>query len=546
MKSKRAYLPGQLRLILAIALVHIIAWLTYYGQIPAGQYPGEEARTTLDSALNLAKGIPTNASGHSLYTYTLSFLARFFATSESLTSAARALNALAFIVAAGFCASAAGHYWRRNRAIWIAGLLVALNPVLVFWAGEVSPSLLATAWMSIALWRLLTWLNRPKSRHSLWVAICLSIAAAFETSLLPLALLWPVLAYFYPQSERTRHLISALIPTALVGGLILVSSLQLQNPFGWHFGSFGSGLYQALSSQETFDDKSFSLYRQLHLILFLNPIHWGLLFILAGAGCYVRLKDGYSRHSILLAVGSLGIFAISLTLNGSGSQARASLIPLLAVFASGVVLLPKIWHRASRSTRRKIQLGGACLGLFAYAGYFGQNQSNTWERDYVYLAKANLLWGNNEQAATWAEKALELNPNQSDTQKVLVLAEFNDWAMSSQPRALPSETAEIYLKAVQQIESTPTTQTIRAIYQYKLREIEAAQATWHAQRDKSALAQLCLYWTGQITEISPQAINTYPDDPYSELLQKAVALDRNALDYGSIEKLLDNMLAFTY
>ena len=545
----RLLLNGQLRLILGISLVYLVAWFAHYSQIPAGQYPSEQARATLEAALDLAAGQQSeapDASGHSLYTYALSVLAKFFVTTESLTHAARALNALALILATYFCASVAGHYWQRNRSAWIAGLLVGLNPVLIFWAGEVSPSLLATACMSMALYKVLPWLRRPKARDSLWIASCLVMAAAFETCLVPLVLLWPAFAGLYPNHKRISHLFLASIPATLTCGLILVSKLQLQDPFALNFSQIYSGLYSALSSQESDDGKSFSFYRQLHFLLLLNPIHWGAVFIMAGAGFYVRLKDGHRGHSVLLAVCILTIFAISFALNESGSQARASLIPLLAIFASGVALLPKIWGHAGTRTRRKITIGTALLTLFAYAGYFGQNQSKTWEHEYTYLAEANLQFGNNDRTATWAEKALELNPEHLEMQEIRIITQFNEWASGNRQRTLPIEAAQEYLKTAQEIEGTATTHSIEAIYQYKLRENESAKAVWIAARDECALAVLCLYWTGAITEITPSDLENYAGRHYHGLLKAATEIDRSALDYGKTEKLLDNILALAY
>ncbi|MGZ0654329.1 hypothetical protein ACWPKS_01875 [Coraliomargarita sp. W4R72] len=544
--SSSENLPRQLRLILAVTIVHVVAWFAYYNQIPAGQYPSDETRATLHTAQAIASGLPTDASGHSLYTYTLSVLARFFESSESLTKAARALNAIALIFATGFTASAAGHYWRRNRTVWIAGLFVGLNPILVFWAAEISPSLLATVCMSVALWRVLPWLRHPRTRDSLAVSISLVLAAAFETSLLPFALFWPVLAYIHPQHKRTRHFTLALIPPALIGGLVLVSSLQLQAPLLWNLDQIGHGVYQALGGPESYDGKSFDLYRQLHLILFLNPIHWGALFILAGMGMYARLKDGHRQRSILLAIGTLAVFAISYALNESGHQARVSLIPLLAVFAAGVALFPKIWHHASKRTRRKILALGIVLSLFTYAGHFTQNQSEKWERDYIYLAKANIELGYNDRAATWAQKALDISPDRDDMKTVLVLAQFNDWATSNRQRTLPIEITKTYLEATQALGDTVTPQTIHAIYQYKLREIETAQKIWQAQREQSALALFCLYWTGIIAELTPEEIEAHAGQPYYDLLQAATEMDRNALNYSNTEKQLDNILAFAY
>ncbi|WPJ95289.1 hypothetical protein SH580_17850 [Coraliomargarita algicola] len=544
--STTLLLPGQLRLILAIALVHVVVWFSYYSQLPAGQYPDEAARETLQAAQNLAIGLPTQTSGNTLYTYTLSILARFFESSESLVIAARTLNALALILSTGYCASAAGRYWRRNRTVWIAGLLVGLNPVLVFWAGQISPSLLATACMSVALWRMLRWLRRPKARDSVGVSIYLTLAAAFETCLLPLPLVWPLLAFLYPHRKRVMHGILALAPPILLLGFVLVSSLQLQSPLLWNFDQIGTGIYKALGNLEGYDGRSFALYRELHLILLFNPIHWGLLLILAGLGMYARLKDGHRGDNILLAVSILALFALSSALNEGGSQARATLIPLLSLFAAGISLLPKIWRRASQRTRRKIQVGTILLALFAYAGHFTEDQSQTWERDYIYLAEANIQLGNNDRASTWAEKALEINPNNTEMQEVIVMAQFNDWAMGTRQRSLPIEDIKAYQETSQPNTASATTQAIYAIYKYKLRELEAAQAIWKLQRDASALALLCLYWTGQIAEITPGEAKAYEGQPYYELLRDAIKVNRNALEYGNTEKLLDNILAFAY
>ncbi len=539
--STRAFLPGQLRLILAITLVHAIAWFAYYSQIPAGKIPTDDARVTLDAALSLAHGTASQANGYSLYTYCLSVLARIFDHADSLINAARGLNTLALILTTGFCASAAGHFWRRNRAVWCTGLLLGLNPVLVFWAGEVSAALPAAACVSIALWRALRWLRHPRLRDSLWVGGFLALGAAFETALLPIALAWPTLAYFFSRQERPAHFLSALVLPAALYALIALTSLNLQSPVQWNLNEIGLRLYDAFGNREQYDDKSYGLYRQLHLILFINPIHWGALFLLTCAGFYVRLKDGHRGHSVLMAILLLALFALSYALQESGSQARSSIIPLLSIFAAGVTLLPKIW-----SHKRKIQIGTVTVGLFTYACYLGAGTNITWERDYIYLAQANIALGNNDRASTWADKALELNPNSHGMQEVMILALFNDWATGNTPRSLPIESTREYLEATRQIVNTPTTYAIQGIYHYKLRETQAATAIWNSEAGDSALSLLCRYWTGEITELSTEQIAAYEDSPYHELLQEAQKINRSALEYNMTEKLLDNMLAFAY
>lgn len=536
-----------LLIILGITLVYAGAWLAYYGQIPAGQSTSQAAQATLNSALALAEGrtsLTAEPQTHSLYTYTLSWLAHFCDNDKSLTTAARALNTLALIIATSFCTLAAGRYWRRNRTAWLAGLLVGLNPVLMFWTGEISPCLLATAAISIAVNRSLHWLRHPKALDSLWVSASLLLASAFETSLLPFALVWPICALLITSRKRLLNFSLAAAPLAIATGLMFATTWQLQTPWSWHTQDIGTEIYKALSNQEAQDDKSFSLYRQLHFLLLLNPIHWGLLIILAGGGCYTRIKDGYRARSVILAIAALALFSVSLALNNSGSQARATVIPLLAIFAAGASLLPKIWQHASSRTQSKIIIGGVLLTLFSYGYMLSSQEEKTWEQDYIYLAQAHMQYGSHDRALTWAQKALELNPDRIDMQAILIRAQFNDWAL--QQRTLPIENAKNYLAASQSISGTPIVESIQAIYQYKLHESAKALATWQTQRHESALALLCLYWTGSIEEITIEEVNSHKGKAYFELLQAASEVDRDALKYSTTEKLIDNILAFAY
>lgn len=544
--------PGQLALLLAIALVHVSAWFAYYGELPAGQYQIDEARATLDSARAIAEGQSSEASvetGTPLYTYALSLLARFSETDEGITAAARALNALAILWITGICASTASRYWQSNRAVWIAGLLVGLNPMLVFWAAEISPALLAAACMSSAVIYLLPWFKQTSKRSNLIIALSLTLASALQTALLPIALLWPLLACLYPIQKKIVHLGISVLPPVILFALVFLTELSFHTPWQWETGPLAEesqSIYTALANQETPQGKSFSLYRELHFFLLLNPIHWGALFLLACAGFYARLKEHPWSPTALVAMAMLLLFALSFSLNDGGSQTRASLLPLMAIFAAGAYQIPRIWQRLEDFSRLRLIFAGLLLAVFSYAADFVGDPSKQWESDYVYLARANLAMDQNDRATTWAEKALELKPGRLDMQEVLVLAQFNEWALSSQPRTLPAEIVREYLAATEQVQDKSTLRTIRAIYQYKLRNSAKAVAGWQAEKATCPLALLCLYWTGNIQQEDLGNLEVYSGSPYHKLLIDAVRIDRNALGYTDIEKQVDNLLALAY
>lgn len=546
MKQSGPFLPGQLRLILATGLVYILAWFAYFSRIPAGIYLGPEGIEALDQAMALAQGQSSGGGGYSLYVFLLSLLARLFDDGQSLTLAARGLNGIALLAATGLTASAAGHYWRRNRAVWIAGILIALNPVLVFWAGEVTPCALATAFVAASVWRIMPWLRGPRTRQTLWIGALPALAACFETTLVPFVLAWPALAFFYTSRRRTAHLLYAVSFPLTVGGLLLISNTQLQSPLNMSFGDFGVGLYDALANHEAYDGKSFGLYRQLHALLLVNPVHWGALFILTCGGFYVRLKDGHQGNSVYFCIAALCLFTVSYAALGGASQSRASMIPLLAVFASGVGLLPKIWRHAGQTTRRKIMTGLGLLVAFVYSTHLGWREHKSRESDYVFLAETNVALGNNDRATTWAEKALDLNPANEGMRKVPVMAEFNEWAVGDPIRTLPIETARTYLERTYGSPPSTEVEVIRGIYYFKLRETETATALWLANSETSPLARVCLYWTAIQPKPTRSELAAYKGMPYFDVLDRALQISRSDMIYHNIEKLVDNMLAFAY
>lgn len=546
MNKKDPILPGQVRLILSISFVYVLAWFIYYSQQPVGIYPGPEAKSYLEAAFALAQNGTTGQGGYSLYTFVLSILAKFSVDEASLTTTARGLNAFALIFATGLAASTAGRYWKRNRSIWIAGLLVGLNPVLVFWAGIVSPCLMATVCLSAALWKILPWLKHSELKNSFWIGLTLSLAAAFETTLLPFAICWPAFAFFYPRSQQSLHFLLAFVTPAMIGGLFFITSFQLESPIALNFDSFGIRAYDALNNHEAYDGKSFGLFRHLHMLLLLNPIHWGVLFILMGGALYSRLKDRHRLSSVYFCICILVIFAISYALNDGASQARATMIPLLAIFGSGVVKIKKIWNHASKPTRRKIITGTGLLALFVYSTHFGFIEHKSWESDYASLANTNLEHGDNISASSWAEKTLELNPKREDMMDVIVRANFNEWALGSQLQILPIEETQDLLDGTMQPLQTPQIQAIQGIYHFKLRQIEKAQSIWQDNEDQCALAKLCLFWTGNETKPNWSDISGLKDKPYYELLVKAMGINRNEVDYKKAEARLDNILAFSY
>ena len=117
-----------------VALLYCALWFTHYGQTPLGQSPALDNRQTLELAATIAYGDLPQEPFHRapLYPLILSLFLQIGLPFETLSIAARLLNALALAITSAASALAAAKIWKNSSAAWVAGLSIALNPVLIF------------------------------------------------------------------------------------------------------------------------------------------------------------------------------------------------------------------------------------------------------------------------------------------------------------------------------------------------------------------------------------------------------------------------------
>jgi len=217
----------------AIALIHGLIWSVDYGQTALGESPALDNRQTLLLAQQMAAGdLPAEPFHRApLYPYLLSLFLSAGLPFESLAVAARGLNVLAFAATAVAAAYAAHAVWRRRSAAWIAGLLIALNPVLLFFVGDAFDILPATACFALAFALVPGWLRQKRVGCTFKIAALLSLGAALRSHLLPLALLWCPLACLLGGKRKPLHLAAAVPPLALSFLLLGLANLKVAGEF---------------------------------------------------------------------------------------------------------------------------------------------------------------------------------------------------------------------------------------------------------------------------------------------------------------------------
>lgn len=539
--SSQSFIPNHLRLILFLSLIYILAWLGYYGQITLGQYLSPNEAEAINAALAF------DATGPStLYQALLGGLSWFTESKETLITLARSVNSLALLLTALFAANAAGHYWKSNRAASAAALLIGFNPVLIFRIGQITPTILAVAATALFAWSYFHWIRHPRTIRTLTAGIALTAAACFETSLIGPALAWPLVAFLVPKRHKIAHLCFALAAPVAAFALVSVSALSLQSPIQTEGLDILSSGYGLIANSETNDGISYAMHSRLHGLIFFNPLCWGILSILAVGGLYSRFKDGHKGKSIYYIYLLALLFVIGFIMTSGGGQNRLALIPFLAIFGAGsIAVIPKIWHHAGTPTRKKIIIGASICALITFSSHLVDNDSvGRHVENCTFMANANSALGKDEQAVTWAEKLLQIDPERKDMQNILVRAGFNEWANSPKPKPLSSEAIRQYLKQIDKADQEDTLVIgIRGIYLWKLGKQDAATELWNAHANHDALARSSLYWTKTIRQPLSDFPELNEEAPYFELLQTAQGIDRNSIGYGQEKKRLDNMFA---
>lgn len=540
-------LPGQHRLVAAIALVHAIAWIGYCGQVELGQFPTKETEALLQSAQQWAQGDLPETSPKTVYLLILALFTRILQTPEDTLLGIRLFNAICYALSAGFCAAASAFIWRKTPAIWISGLLVALNPILVFWTIDPSPALPALACLSFACWKLLHWMRRPDLFGVILVSLSFSLCAAMNTALLGPALLWPIIAILYPRKGSVAQGLTSLLTTLCTGVTLFVFGFQLQNPIAFRFFEILSNLYGFFGSYEPTDAKNYAFYQQLYLILKINLIQWGLLLILAIAGCYARLKNGHKGRSIYIFGSIFLVFSLIYVFQEPRSTQRLGIVPVLAILGGGAASIPHIWRFAGRTTRRKIWVSASALCLLTFSSYLIPKEPKLYLGDKQYLAQANLAINQHGKARIWAQKSLEIDESLTEMQAVIIQSKFEDWALLAEWRPLTvEETNELLGETESLQDKNPTVQVIQGIYHWKLRQPEKALELWEANKTQSTLALVCLFWIRETPKPSEAELISYKSSTDYDLLVNAVNADRASPRYTVMERMFDNLLSYAH
>lgn len=208
----------------------------------------------------------------------------------------------------------------------------------------------------------------------------------------------------------------------------------LSDPAGWIKQLAWKG-YFLVHPHEQYNNKTYSVHKELSPWLRWNPLYWSIVLALGVAGFMLGRRSPF----VWIIAGCILAYAAALLLTYVSARFRIPLVPLLALLAGGLATL----KRQDLTTQPRRAALTALLGLLIFAtGLTSWNQVKdpaTRAEDYLLLSQASHELGWEQDAYDWASRSLDVNPSREATRELLVLSHFN-LILNGQNAPAPEET----------------------------------------------------------------------------------------------------------
>jgi hypothetical protein len=181
--------------------------------------------------------------------------------------------------------------------------------------------------------------------------------------------------------------------------------------------------YAVVNSYEQYNNLTFGFHKERLVWLRFNPLSWGWLIVLAGAG-WVVLWRRDRRAALALAL-LAAAYGASLILYYASARFRLPLVPLLAIAAAGVVPLVTQWRAASRQQRLLPLLAAGCIAVVTFSWFGGVRSTQTHIQDRLLLANAHADLARDADAARYARTVLQEQPLRAEALRIYALSYFN-------------------------------------------------------------------------------------------------------------------------
>ena len=120
------------------------------------------------------------------------------------------------------------HLFGRKVAL-VAAVLQTINPVVIYFEGELLLDPLFMFLVQLAVYRLLHWLDKHRPSDALWTGLFLALASITRPTALVFVVIIPLIVLLYkrPQKRLTAQLTGFLLPLIVIVGAVFVRNLAI-------------------------------------------------------------------------------------------------------------------------------------------------------------------------------------------------------------------------------------------------------------------------------------------------------------------------------
>jgi hypothetical protein len=198
------------------------------------------------------------------------------------------------------------------------------------------------------------------------------------------------------------------------------------DPLRW-FGLIGRKAFYLFNDWEQYNNLTYTFHKERFPALRWNPLGWGVLLLGAFAGLVFGWPGMEKRRAFALALLVAG-YTAGLLLFFVSARFRLPLVPLLCVFASGLVFLSGTRLRALGWPRMLVlALAGGLLVILSFGNWFEAHDRTSFIQDELLLATASMSVGEDLLALRYASAVLARDPDRGEAQRIQLSALFNLW-----------------------------------------------------------------------------------------------------------------------
>jgi len=237
--------------------------------------------------------------------------------------------------------------------------------------------------------------------------------------------------------------------------------------------------YYLFNDFDQYNNFTYSWHQARSPWLWWNFLGWGVLLILAAAALSMSCSSINMDPALRPRLAGLGliflIYAGGVLLYYASGRFRLPLAPLLCVVAGGLAAVPD-WRRG-RTSAVVVALLAASL---AFSNFFQVRDHSTYIQDELLTAMAASSIGDDLQAYTLAETALQQDALRPDLRRVAAISFFN-LTLADGPRY---DTAPGWRKTAHELQgltlSDATITLVAGVAAWKIGEPVQAETIWRA------------------------------------------------------------------